>query len=443
VLLLQDYDDDVDGFVTQELLGRPDNYEFVVSGSDVYSIDTLHETPLTRLPTASTSTVQCMSPVAERLEVTQFSVINGRTLTPVDFEISEVGAECDGIDDYITMNAVVSSMSGTSYAYGLWVYPYSEPRPHPDLVVEASNPVYDDDAPVLPPGGRRRRLSSVDDFVGVRVPSDKRHSPIRRSLMGEAPPNSVYPHAPETTVLAFETLTGDVAERDKSLLMYDGVRFFYYDSRIQDAYSAGNGSQPGQWHYVYVQVDEEGNGELHVDCQLTQTFTTTSRPDPTGALTMCADVDAAGLLSSNFAGVIDELVIFNSSFASTSVDYEEQTCRRAADTSASGKFDKDRFENFNVVGVLAAYFDFTKYDKKECFATPEPTPEPTTPPPTAAPALPPGGRRLLQVTTITGCLVSDRHRIRSALTCIYVYLPFYLFYTYSTTTPAAIPPAAD
>lgn len=172
--------------------------------------------------------------------------------------------------------------------------------------------------------------------------------------------------------------------------MYDGVRFFYYDSRIQDAFSEGPGSKPGMWHYVYVQVDQEGNGELHVDCELVQTFTTTSRPEPgeDGLLTICADVQDEDLLSSHFAGIIDELVVFNTAFASTSVDYEQQTCR-------STKFDPAEFESFNSPNILSAYFDFTRYDKKECIYTQEPTPAPTTPEPAPAPTLPGGGRRLL------------------------------------------------
>ena len=213
-----------------------------------------------------------------------------------------------------------------------------------------------------------------------------------RSLLGHGdhPHNSTYPHAPETTILAFETLTGDDAEKDKALLMYDGVRFFYYDSRIQDAFSSGEGSKPGMWHYVFVQVDSDGNGELHVDCELVQTFTTTSRPDPgpMGTLTLCADIDSEGMLSSHFHGTIDELTVFNTSLAPGGVDYEEQTCR-------STKFDPVNFEAFNGPGKLAGYFDMTRYDKKECVYTPAPTPESTTPAPTPAPPVISGARRRL------------------------------------------------
>lgn len=111
----------------------------------------------------------------------QFSVINQRTLTPVEWEVSEVGVECDGIDDYITMDAVTSSLVRGAFAFGLWVFPYKDPRPHKDLDVVASEPVYLDSPPETSgppsaPTNRGRRLQQTFDGR----PSSKRHSAARR-----------------------------------------------------------------------------------------------------------------------------------------------------------------------------------------------------------------------------------------------------------------------
>ena len=163
-------------------LGRPDGYGFKVSTQDVYTIAAHNQSDLEVLPDASLSTVTCKSPSTDAAKFTQFSVLNSRTLTPVDWEISEVGVECDGIDDYMTLNAVGNSLGTESYAFGMWVFPYKEPRPHGNLEVVASDIVFTDD-PVYfnPNAGKRRSLLESNPSAAISGrPSDKRHSMVRR-----------------------------------------------------------------------------------------------------------------------------------------------------------------------------------------------------------------------------------------------------------------------
>eukprot|EP00951_Prasinocladus_malaysianus_P034597 scaffold350115_cov44-Prasinocladus_malaysianus.AAC.1 len=145
--------------------------------------------------------------------------------------------------------------------------------------------------------------------VGIGATSSGFDEGLRRRLLrsfGEVAVNF-------TTVAAFESFSG---AGNRALLMYNGERFFYYDDHIKDAIAATEPSPPGQWHYVAVTVDSDGQGYLYINDASAVHFTTTSRPEPNAALTFCADMNpASGFMSDFFAGRLDSVRVYSSVLA--------------------------------------------------------------------------------------------------------------------------------
>eukprot|EP00951_Prasinocladus_malaysianus_P023430 scaffold199406_cov48-Prasinocladus_malaysianus.AAC.1 len=103
-------------------------------------------------------------------------------------------------------------------------------------------------------------------------------------------------------------MDGDV--KHAGALMYDGVRFFYYDDCILDAASTLEiGSRPYEWHFVAVRIDAEGEGDLFVDGTMVEHFSTTCKPESTSTFSICMDEDVNGQPSAFFHGLVDEVKV--------------------------------------------------------------------------------------------------------------------------------------
>eukprot|EP00959_Pyramimonas_sp_CCMP1952_P360089 7539747-Pyramimonas_sp.AAC.1 len=115
-------------------------------------------------------------------------------------------------------------------------------------------------------------------------------------------------YATSQAVLAFETADGgNVAN-----LMYDGMRFFYYDDYILDAptkpKAAGAATARDEWHLITLAVSQEGEGFLYVDNDQFEHFTTRSNPAASSRFTVGADYLPGGAtLGSFFSGRVDRL----------------------------------------------------------------------------------------------------------------------------------------
>eukprot|EP00898_Chlorokybus_atmophyticus_P003940 jgi/Chlat1/4547/Chrsp29S04595 len=236
------------------------------------------------------------------------------TANPMVYEITEASGitaalECSGDNSYMTAvdSEVNALLNGDGYAFGAWVMPYDMPAPAEEMPV------------------RRRSLLSKGDKRGL----------IRAVRSGDVEPVS--------TVLSFESNNG----KNSALVMYDGHRFFYYDDAILDVTRTGPPALPNQWHHVFVSIDSEGEGQFYVDGELASRFTTTSKPNITGIFSICQDYRNSDLAAPSefFAGLVDEVMVFNKSLTSDEV----------AQYTWGGSLQGDE-------EGLAAYYKFTSLD---------------------------------------------------------------------------------
>ena len=95
-------------------------------------------------------------------------------------------------------------------------------------------------------------------------------------------------------------------------IMFDGQAFSYYDENILYAGSVQNVTiESSMWHFITLSVDADGEGRLYVDCEVSSTFTTTSRPQASSQFTLCSSIAKSDTLP--YDGLIDELSIFKDS----------------------------------------------------------------------------------------------------------------------------------
>ena len=113
------------------------------------------------------------------------------------------------------------------------------------------------------------------------------------------------PASADQIVISFE---GDGGHTYASVV-FDGNSFSYYDDNIL---STGSAQAPAlereMWHFVVLSVDEEGEGRLYVDCDLTTTFTTASRPPKSTQFHVCGSTVRPGDFP--YSGLVDEITIF-------------------------------------------------------------------------------------------------------------------------------------
>ena len=219
-----------------------------------------------------TTMLDCTTPQIEP-DVYHMSVSGQKFLNVFPFEITDVSLYCNGKDVYLTAPpadiAAPISSSTRGYTFSAWVMPFATPEA--------------DDA-------RPRDVAS--DKLGHR----RAYLPMEK---------------PEQTIFAMENPSGgDV--KHAGALMYDGVRFVYYDDCILDATGTLDaGSRPNEWHYVVVRIDEEGEGDLFVDGIMVEHFTTVCKPQADASFSLCMDEDINGQPSAFFHGLIDEVKVVN------------------------------------------------------------------------------------------------------------------------------------
>jgi len=219
----------------------------------------------------ATMALDCASPLIDP-DVYYMSVAGRKFVNTFPFEVTDVSLHCDGRSTWLSappqQSTSLISTSTQGYTFSAWVMPFSRP------VEEEVDP-----------------RSVASDKLGHRrtyLPNEK----------------------PEQTIFAMENPTGDV--KHAGALMYDGVRFFYYDDCILDVTSTlDTGSRPDEWHYVSVSVDSEGEGDLYVDGRMIEHFTTVCKPDADSSFSICMDEDANGEPSAHFNGLLDEVKVIN------------------------------------------------------------------------------------------------------------------------------------
>lgn len=216
------------------------------------------------------TTMTCASASVPKPQFALFSAGSVPSLNVVPFEFTEVALGCSG-DNYIDASEVNKGIGGRAYTMAAWVMPAVMDPAAPEITRRRARSLLSVDKNL-----RRRKLLSHEGHVA-------------------------------TTLLAFEGENG----KNDALVMYDGERFFYYDDCILDVTQTGMSAAAGEWHYVAVSVDSEGNGILNVDGIVQEMFTTTCRPKTMGTFSMCQDFNAAGEASSFFVGHVDEVKIWD------------------------------------------------------------------------------------------------------------------------------------
>ena len=219
-----------------------------------------------------TMMLQCETPMTEP-DVYHMSVSGQKFLNVFPFEITDVSLYCNGKDVYLTAppedTSSPISASTMGYTFSAWVMPFDGPE------VSSEN---------------TRDVAS--DKLGHR----REYLPMEK---------------PEQTIFALENPAGSDIKH-AGVVMYDGVRFIYYDDCILDVTSTLDaGSRPNEWHYVAVRIDEEGEGDLFVDGIMVEHFTTMCKPQADASLSLCMDLDMNGKPSAFFHGLVDEVKIVN------------------------------------------------------------------------------------------------------------------------------------
>jgi len=219
----------------------------------------------------------CTTPFIDGPNNLILTAANRASLHPIAFQFQDVAlsVDCGGS---VSADQVAGSFGAVNgYAIQLWVMPMGA-----DCAAQAGAA-----------GATARKLLGA-----------KRRSRRRSVLEGE--------HSVAQTVLAFEDAQGG----NVALLMYDGMRFFYYDDNILDAPTSptppgSSYSMPDMWHLVTVTVDRDGEGYLYVDNDQMEHFTTRSSPFKSTKFTVGADYSEAGVLGSFFTGMIDRIHVYD------------------------------------------------------------------------------------------------------------------------------------
>uniref|UniRef100_A0A7S0N023 Attractin/MKLN-like beta-propeller domain-containing protein n=1 Tax=Pyramimonas obovata TaxID=1411642 RepID=A0A7S0N023_9CHLO len=260
------------------MLGRVDGKQPLMQAYPVSMVSTAGSVAFSAASFVSEdgTSMRCPAAMVDKPQFATFTAGAGPTLSAVPFEFTEVALGCEG-DNYLQADEMNQNVGNKAYTLALWVMPAV-----PDHTL-------DEEAPASPAARRRRSLLSTDKN-------------LRRKLMG-------HEGKVASTVWAFES-----EGKNDALLMYDGERFFYYDDCILDVTQTGAPAAPGEWHYVAVSVDLEGNAILNVDGFTVEEFTTTCKPKPTGTFSLCQDFEAAsgGLTAASyFVGMVDEVKLWD------------------------------------------------------------------------------------------------------------------------------------
>eukprot|EP00898_Chlorokybus_atmophyticus_P005483 jgi/Chlat1/5936/Chrsp4S06411 len=130
-----------------------------------------------------------------------------------------------------------------------------------------------------------------------------------------------YENSELQSVIAFGSL-GD--NRNRAVLQWKGDSnspfgvFYYYDDHIHDVgmkYPDGSDRYvaTGQWHHVFVTVNETNEGTLYINGMAASTFATVSRPDTSvnGTLYVGMTLDDDHYPSEYFSGLIDEVRVYD------------------------------------------------------------------------------------------------------------------------------------
>lgn len=94
-----------------------------------------------------------------------------------------------------------------------------------------------------------------------------------------------------------------------STITYEGMKFSYYDDKILQVTPQVD-SLPNKWHHVAITVSNEGEGNLFINGEVVQTFTTTSTPFPNNELTLCGSLTSSGQGENFFLGSVDHVYVF-------------------------------------------------------------------------------------------------------------------------------------
>ena len=226
----------------------------------------------------NTMELDCMTPLIEA-DVYHMAVSGQKFLNTFPFEITDVSLYCNGSVYATAPAADTTSILATStkgYTFTAWVMPFA-----------------------MPPSDE----TEEDDSSPREVASDRLGH--RRTYLPE--------EKPEQTIFAMENpVEGDV--KHAGMLMYDGVRFVYYDDCILDVTSTLDyGSRPNEWHFVAVRIDEFGEGDLFVDGIMVEHFTTVCKPMDTASFSICMDLDKNNEPSAFFHGLVDEVKVISQS----------------------------------------------------------------------------------------------------------------------------------
>ena len=154
--------------VGEATLSRPNGANYSVTAYPSYKLSRSHPslspgTFLGQTIYSTERTLHCLTPDVEP-HLGNFAVLNGRTLTKVPFEHTEVAMECDGKDDFALANPCSGLIRAheTGYSFSAWIYPYDAPvtrapppsPPPPSPPPPAPPPPCPPPPPSPPPGDR-------------------------------------------------------------------------------------------------------------------------------------------------------------------------------------------------------------------------------------------------------------------------------------------------